>query len=146
MAIHADDRSPRLPAGLAPLALGAFTVMHGIAHFAGTAGSLQHVEDGTAEQYLGGHWDITDPALLRSLAVLWALLGLATISAGVLIALRYRRAPVVLAAVAVASLVLSTVALWAAVVGVLVNLALLGLALWAPARLFGPERSFSTAG
>jgi hypothetical protein len=125
---------------VAPIALGVFSVLHGIAHFAGTAGHLEKIDEGTAESYLGGTVEISDPSVLRSLAVIWAVVGVTYIVVGVLVMLRHPVARGAFVAVTCVSLVLSLLALWAAVIGVIVNVVLLTLVWKASPRLF-PARA-----
>ena len=121
--------------------LAVFLALHGLAHVAGTTDSLRLAGDGEAAEYLGSAWTISDPAVLRVLAVAWAVAGIAFLALAVLVWLRPARARVPLAAVAAASLVLSVLALPAAVVGVVIDAALLVLVWWAPAGILGGERA-----
>jgi hypothetical protein len=89
--------------------------------------------DAGSVDYLAGTWTLSDPALLRAFGVIWALLGIAFIAAAVVTWMHRPEWPRVLAAVSVASLVVVSVALWASVIGVVVDAALLGLALRAGA-------------
>jgi hypothetical protein len=124
----------------APIALGVFSVLHGIAHFAGTAGHLEKIDEGTAESYLGGAVEISDPSVLRSLAVVWAVVAVVYIGVGVLVMFRHPSAKAAFVTVTSVSLVLSVAALWAAVIGVIVNVVLLALVWTASSRLF-PARA-----
>ena len=121
--------------------LAGFLALHGVAHFAGTTDSLRLAGDGEAAEYLGGAWTISDPAVLRVLAVAWTAAGIAFLALAVLVWLCPARARVPLAAVAAASLALSVLALPAAVVGVVIDGALLVLAWWAPAGILRGERA-----
>ena len=108
--------------------LGALLVLHGAAHFAGTEDSFGKAADGGSVDYLAGLWTISDPTLLRVFGIVWALLGLGFIFAG---AITWRRRPEwarVLAFVAVLSLALVVIALWSSIIGVFVNVALIGIA------------------
>lgn len=123
--------------GRVPLyAFSVFLVLHGIAHFAGVAGHLERIDEGAAEEYLGGAWSISDPSALRVLAVIWALAGLAFVAAAAVVATRRPPARAVLGVVTSFSLALTVLALWAAVIGVVVNVVLLAVIVAAPARLF----------
>ena len=51
--------------------------LQGIAHLVGTAGAFQAASNGEVEEYLGGFWEISDPGLLRTVGVVWALLAVA---------------------------------------------------------------------
>jgi tryptophan-rich sensory protein len=67
------------------------------------------------------------PALMRALGVVWALLSLAFTLAGV-ITWQHRQAWArVLALVAVVSLTFGVIALWSSIIGVFINLALIGV-------------------
>lgn len=135
-------RSPTgAPARLWTRLLAVFLALHGVAHVAGTTDSLRLAGDGQAIDYLGGAWTISDPAALRALAVAWAAAGIAFLALAVLVWLRPARARLPLAAAAAASLVLGVLALPAAVVGVVIDAALLVLAWWAPAGILGGERA-----
>lgn len=111
----------------APRLFAVFLALHGIAHFVGVTGSLAAIEDGTSEPYLGGWWTISDPVALRTLAVLWALAGLGYVAVAIAmwIGLPWRRAALI--GVTIGSLVLSVAALWAAVVGVVIDVVLLAV-------------------
>lgn len=109
-------------------ALGALFALHGAAHFAGTEDSFAMAADGGSVEYLAGLWTISDPTLLRVFGIVWALLGVAFIFVG---AVTWRRRPEwarVLALVAVLSLAVAVIALWSSIIGVFVNVALIGIA------------------
>ncbi|MGH8835096.1 MAG: hypothetical protein ACRDWG_08905 [Actinomycetes bacterium] len=120
---------------LGAVALAVVLVLHGVAHFAGSTDLSAEADARQDVYYLGGLWTISDPSVLRVVGVLWAVVGaLVVLSAGaVLLRHRYARQTVVVAALL--SLALSVVGLWAAIVGVGVNLALLALVAFAPQRV-----------
>lgn len=120
--------------------MAVFVALHGIAHLVGTTSSLNQAKDGLIAPYLGGAWSISSPATLRVVAVAWGLVGVGVIAAAVQLALRPAAAGPYLAVALAASLVLSILGLWAAVVGVVINVVLLGLVWWGPRPLFGPAR------
>jgi hypothetical protein len=138
--IVTTDAAPGSLAGAWARLLAVVLALHGLAQLAGTSDSLRLAGDGQAADYLGGAWTISDPAVLRALAVAWAALGIAFLALAVLVWLRPARARLPLAAAAAGSLVLGVLALPAAVVGVVIDAALLVLVWWAPAGLHGGER------
>ena len=109
-------------------ALAVVVALHGLAHFAGAGDALTKARDGDSAEYLAGAWTVSDPALLRSFGVVWALVGAAFVVAAAVAWLRHPVWPRGLAAVSGGSLVVLTVALWASVIGVVIDLALLALA------------------
>ena len=109
-------------------AIAVFAGLHGIAHLAGTSDSFAKAAEGGSVEYLGGGWTISDPVLLRILGVAWAVLGALFVAAAVVTWLGQPRWPRMLAAASAASLVLVSVALWSSVIGVAVDLLLLGYA------------------
>jgi hypothetical protein len=122
------DRSPTLTRVLA-----VFLGLHGVAHFAGTDDSFTAAADGESVDYLGGAWTLSDPTVLRAMGVVWALVGAAFVLAAVIAWMRRPEWPRVLRGVAAVSLLVVLVALWASVVGVVIDVALLGLAVRAGA-------------
>jgi hypothetical protein len=62
--------------------------LHGAAHFVGTSESFTRAADVT------GAWTLSDPSLLRGFGVLWALLGIGLLLAGVAIWAGALRRPV----------------------------------------------------
>lgn len=114
--------------------LGVVVILHGIAHLAGTADAFDRAADGRAAEYLGGLATIDDPAALRGIGAMWAMAGLLVAGAGVVVARGAASWPAVLAAAAGGSLMLCVAALWAAAIGVVVNVALLAVALASVAR------------
>jgi hypothetical protein len=106
-------------------ALALFLVLHAIAHLVGTQASLAAAGDGKTLEYLGGAWAVSDPTVLRLLGVAWAVgVALFLISARALWVGSSRRVGLLLLAT-VYSLILSVLALWASVVGVVIDVALL---------------------
>ena len=132
-------RLPRSPALTRLLAV--FLGLHGVAHFAGTGDSFTAAADGESVDYLGGAWTLTDPTLLRAMGVAWALVGAAFLLAAAIAWMRRPEWPRVLAGVSAVSLLVVLVALWASVVGVVIDVALLALAVRAGAlsRTGGPR-------
>lgn len=108
--------------------LAIVVALHGVAHFAGTSDSLGKAAGHESVDYLMGGWTVSDPTLLRVFGVLWVLLGVAFILAAVAVWARRPGWPHMLAAVSLASLALVAVALWSSVVGVVIDLALLAVA------------------
>ena len=130
-AIPDSRRLPRSPALTRVLAV--FLGLHGVAHFAGTGDSFTAAADGESVDYLGGAWTLTDPTVLRAMGVVWALVGAAFLLAAAIAWMRRPEWPRVLAGVAAVSLLVVLVALWASVVGVVIDVALLALAVRAGA-------------
>jgi hypothetical protein len=124
-------RLHRSPAVIRVLAV--FLGLHGVAHFAGTGDSFAAAADGESVDYLGGAWTPSDPTVLRAMGVVWALVGAAFVLAAAIAWLRRPEWPRVLAGVAAVSLLVVLVALWASVVGVVIDVALLTLAVCAGA-------------
>ena len=108
--------------------LAVFLGLHGVAHFAGTGDSFTAAADGESVDYLGGAWTLSDPTVLRAVGVVWALVGAAFVVAAAIAWMRRPEWPRVLAGVAAVSLLVVLVALWASVVGVVIDVALLALA------------------
>ena len=130
-AIPDSRRLPRSPALTRVLAV--FLGLHGVAHFAGTGDSFTAAADGESVDYLGGAWTLTDPTVLRAMGIVWALVGAAFLLAAAIAWMRRPEWPRVLAGVAAVSLLVVLVALWASVVGVVIDVALLALAVRAGA-------------
>ena len=108
--------------------LGVFLALHGLAHLVGTSASFDRAAAGDSAEYLGGAWTLSDPALLRLAGLIWALVAVAFLYAGAVAWLRRPGWPRLLAVVSAVSLVLCLLALWAAVVGVVIDVALLAVA------------------
>jgi hypothetical protein len=107
---------------------GVLVGIHGIAHLVGTSGTFQAAANGEVEEYLGGFWEISDPWLLRTVGVAWALLALAFLVAAGLMWIGHKSWAAVLGYTAAASLIMTVIGLVPAVVGVIVNLGLFGFA------------------
>jgi hypothetical protein len=105
-----------------------FLGLHGVAHFAGTSDSFTKAADGESVDYLAGAWTLSDPALLRPAGIVWALAGAAFVSAAVIAWMRRPEWPRVVAVVSALSLAVVVIALWASVVGVVIDVALLAVA------------------
>ena len=121
--------------------LAVFLGVHGVAHFAGTGDSFTAAADGGSVDYLGGALTLSDPTVLRAMGVVWALVGAAFVIAAAIAWMRRPEWPRVLAGVAAVSLLVVLLALWASVVGVVIDVALLALAVRAGAltRTGGPR-------
>ena len=116
--------------------IGVFVGLHGIAHLVGTAGAFQAASNGEVEEYLGGFWEISDPGLLRTVGVVWALLAVAFVVAAGFMWIGHKNWTTVLGYTAAASLIFTVVGLVPAVFGVIINLGLLAFA-----RVAVPSRS-----
>jgi hypothetical protein len=114
--------------------LAVFVALHGLAHFAGTSDLLARAADGRAADLLIG--TTSNPLTLRVLAVAWAATAVAYLAVAVPIWAGRAGWPQWLGWVTLVSLGLSIVALWASVIGVAIDVALLVgvLALRARAR------------
>jgi hypothetical protein len=138
---------PRLQVGsavrLRSRLLTVFLALHGLGHFAGTSGSLQLIDQGKTADYLAGFWVVSDPTTLRILAVAWAATGVAFLVFAAMVWGRAGRARLALVAVASVSLALSVAALWAAIVGVVINTVLLILAAAVPRMLLADRSPWS---
>ena len=120
---------PRLSAS--PALLRVFAVLlglHGVAHLAGTRDSFNKAADGESVDDLAGAWTLSDPTLLRAVGIVWACVGAAFVVAAAITWMRRREWPRVLAAVSALSLVVVVVALWSSIVGVVIDIALLAVA------------------
>lgn len=115
--------------------LAVFVAAHGLAHLVGTERAFARAADGGSLDYLGGNWTLSDPTTLRAFGVLWAAIAVAFLATGAVIWVGRARWPVLLWWVSVASLVLVLVALWASVIGLVVDIALLVVAVGAGAFL-----------
>jgi hypothetical protein len=117
--------------GVSPAVMRALPVLlglHGVAHLAGTGDSFTKAADGDSVDYLAGAWTLSDPALLRAVGVVWALVGAGFVFAAAITWMRRPGWPRVLAAVSALSLVVVVIALWSSVVGVVIDVALLAVA------------------
>lgn len=123
--------------------LAVFLALHGFAHFAGTSGSLQLIDQGKATDYLGGSWTVSDPTTLRTLAAAWAAMGIAFVVVAAMVWRHPAGVRLPLAAVAALSLTLSVAALWASIVGVVINAFILILAVAAPRAILADESPWS---
>ena len=113
-----------LGTSVTPLVVGGL-ILHGIAHFAGTSATLELVDHHDHLSILGGSFTPDSRGLLTTLAWLWAVLGLAFIAAAVTVAVGWSHARSWLLVVATASLIMSVIGLWAAVLGVVIDLAVI---------------------
>jgi hypothetical protein len=117
--------------GASPVVTRVFAVflgLHGVAHLAGTSDSFTKAADGDSVDYVAGAWVLSDPTLLRAVGVVWALVGAVFVFAAAITWMRRPEWPRVLAAVSALSLVVVVIALWASVVGVVIDVALLAVA------------------
>ena len=128
--------APRRRVGgtLAARALAVFLAFHGVAHFAGTGGSLKLVDGGHAD-VLGGSAQLAGAAALTTLAIAWAVIGAAYLVVAVLVWIGHPMARAALIGVTAVSLALSVLQLPLAVVGVVIDVALLLGAWLIPGRL-----------
>jgi hypothetical protein len=110
-----------------------FLALHGVAHLAGTSDSFTKAADGKSVDYLAGAWTLSDPTLLRVVGVVWALVGAAFVFAAAVMWMRRPEWPRVLAEVSALSLIVVVIALWSSVVGVVIDVALLAVAIRAGA-------------
>jgi hypothetical protein len=120
---------------LVPQVFALFLVLHGFAHLVGTAGSLTAIDEGTSVPYLGGRWDVSDAGTLRLLALLWAIAAVGYLVVAIATSAGWPWARTALIGVTVFSLLLSLAALWVAVVGVVIDVALLAVAIPKHGRL-----------
>ena len=117
--------------GASPAVMRVFAVLlglHGVVHLAGTSDSFAKAADGESVDYLAGAWTLSDPTLLRAVGVVWALVGAAFVFAAAVLWMRRPEWPRVLTVVSALSLLVVVVALWSSVVGVVIDLALLAVA------------------
>ncbi len=121
-------------ATVAHRAFAVFLGAHGLAHLAGTTDAFDTAAAGGSVSWLGGGWDLSDPALLRVFGALWALVAAAYLASAVLTWRADGRWPRALAGVSLTSLVLVAVALWASVIGLVIDVVLLGVAAMAARR------------
>jgi hypothetical protein len=106
--------------------------MHGVAHFVGTTGNVSSISNRETVNLLGGAFATSNLVVFAVLALLWAIVGAGFIGVAVLV---WRQAPTArhaLIAVSLASLAIGVVTLWAGTVGVVINVALLVIALLRP--------------
>jgi hypothetical protein len=113
---------------LARRALAILVAAHGLAHLAGTGDAFSRAADGRSAHYLAGDWTVSDPTTFRALGVLWAAMAAAFLATAACIWAGRSLWPRLLWWVSLASLLLVLVALWASVVGVFVDVALLAIA------------------
>ena len=108
--------------------LAVFLGLHGVAHLAGTSDSFTKAADGESVGYLANAWTLSDPTLLRAVGAVWAVVGAAFVFTAAITWMRRSAWPRVLAAVSAFSLVVVVIALWSSVVGVVIDVALLTVA------------------
>ncbi len=143
MALHASAGLRQVRAIdplLARRALAVLVAAHGLAHLVGTTRAFSRAADGQSLDYLAGHWTLSDPTTLRAFGVLWAVMALAFLGTAAVIWVGRTHWPQLLWWVSIASLLLVVIALWASVVGVVVDLALLAVSWRDGALLHGLAR------
>jgi mannitol-specific phosphotransferase system IIBC component len=133
------DRSTVVERLTRPLA--AVVLVHGFSHLVGTTTAFQQASDGETAHYLGGLWEITDPTLLRTMGILWAIIAGELAAVAVLIWSHRGSWATALTAGASISLALTILGSWTAVIGVFVNLGLLAVAIGATRRTATPRRA-----
>jgi hypothetical protein len=120
-----------MPTTAARRALAVFAGAHGIAHFAGTSDVFDRAARGEPVSWLAGGWEVSEPALMRAFGVAWALVAAAYVVVAVAVWRGQARWPRALAGVTVASLLLVAIALWSSVIGLVLDVVLLAVAVWA---------------
>lgn len=117
-----------------------FLVLHGFAHFAGVSAGIRLLDEHGSASLLGGVWHPTGAAVLATFTLAWALAGLGFLATAGLLWVGEPAARPVLIGVTCFSLALGIASLWGAVVGVAIDLTLLGLLAlaWLPG---GAERA-----
>lgn len=102
-----------------------FLTAHGFAHLAGTVTAFEAAANGESLDYLGGAWVISDPTTLRLVGTAWAVVAVAYVAAAIGEWSGWGGWVRFVAVVTVSSLLLSVLGLWAAWIGVLVDLGIL---------------------
>ena len=102
--------------------------LHGLAHLASTSDLLSRVGDDRAAGFLAGAWTVANPAVLAPAAVAAALVAFAYLATAAALWTARPGWPGVLRTVTLASMVVVVLSLWASVVGLLIDAALLALA------------------
>ncbi len=128
------EHSTHVRAGRIARAFAVFLALHGIAHLVGTTDSLGRASDGKTADYLGGLWKVSNPTLLRVLGVAWAIGAAGFLVTAWAFWMRTSWRLPALAAATRNSLALTVVGLWASVIGVAIDVVLLGVVLWLRAR------------
>ena len=108
--------------------LALFLVLHGLAHLASTSDLLSRVADDRAAGFLGGAWTVADPAVLGAAAVAAGLVAFAYLGMAAALWTASPGWPRLLRTVTLASMVVVVLSLWASVVGLLIDAAMLALA------------------
>jgi hypothetical protein len=101
---------------------------HGFAHLVGTIHAFSRAANGRSLDYLAGNWTVSDPTTMRVLGVAWAVMVLAFLATGAAMWIGRSQWPLMLWWASLGSLMLTLIALWASVVGAVVNLSLLVIA------------------
>jgi len=132
------------PSGSSAAGRGRWTVpaavviaLHGLAHGVAVVNNFTRASNGRSDAYLGGAVSISEPTVLRALAVAWAFVGLGLVLAAGLLVLRPGAAGVPVTAALAASLILCVAGVWAAVIGAVLDIALLWVVRRRPEPLFG---------
>jgi hypothetical protein len=107
-----------------PLVVGGLA-LHGVAHLAGTSAALKAIHDHDAVTILGGAVTAGSRGPLLALAAIWTAISILFVVAAACVGARSTSARTVLTVATVASLVMSVVSLWAAVIGVAIDLVIL---------------------
>jgi len=114
-----------------PLVVGGLAV-HGVAHLAGTSAALKAIHDHDAVTILGGTFTAGSRGSLLVLAAIWTAISVLFVVSAACVGARSIRARTVLTVATVASLLMSVVSLWAAVIGVAIDLVILTAIYTAP--------------
>ncbi len=108
--------------------LAVAVALHGIAHLASTSDLLSRMGDRRSATFLGGAWAVEDPAVLGVLAGAAAVVAAAYLATAAALWRADPGWPRLLTAVTLASVVVVVWSLWASIVGLLINVALLVVA------------------
>jgi hypothetical protein len=127
-------------------ALAAIVAVHGLAHGAGVAVNLTLAQRGGTAELFGGWWPTNDTGVLTAAAVVWGALGVTMLLASALVLAAAHVARTVLRTAATSSLIVCTMSLPAAEVGVAINLGLLAAALALGGSQFGHLAGDDTEG
>jgi len=120
------------PLVIARRILAAFLVAHAVAHFVGTTGALDAARHGGELPLLGGARTADDTVPLVVLAVAWAVVGFAYVALSVPVWRGTAFSRPALLLVTGASIVLSTIGLWASATGFAIDVVLLVLVSLSP--------------
>ena len=143
MATHVSAPTYRLRAldrAIVRRALAVFVGAHGLAHLAGTSDVFSRAAHGRSVSYLAGNWTVSNPTTLRAVGVLWGVMALAFLITAAFIWAGRPPWPRLLWWVSLASLMVVLIALWASIVGVFIDIALLAIA-WRARLVRAPRAS-----